>query len=100
MHSKLLHRCWALEIFLPACTMPAFFPQDCRKELERLSRTKVLATHLAKALTGFYCCVHGAIHEPSDDDLEGDLTGVFLLKNVSTIVEVCTFVMRLTVSNR
>lgn len=42
--------------------------------MEKLSQTKVLAAHLAKVLTVFCCCAHGAIHEPSDDDLEGDLT--------------------------
>lgn len=37
-------------------------------------RQKVLAAHLGKALTGFCWCVCGAIREPGDDDLEGDLT--------------------------
>lgn len=37
-------------------------------------RQKVLAAHSGKALTGFCWCVCGAIHEPGNDDLEGDLT--------------------------
>jgi len=76
MLSELSHRCWALVVFLLACTMTAFFffPQGCRKELERLIQTKVLAAHLGKALAGFCCCVRGAIREPGDEDLKGDLT--------------------------
>lgn len=34
----------------------------------------MLAAHLGKVLTCFCCDVHGAIPEPGNDDLEGDLT--------------------------
>lgn len=59
--------------FSPCLHNVCFFFQGCRKELERLIQTKMLAAHLGKVLTGFCCCVHDAIREPGDDDLEGDL---------------------------